>query len=323
LTVCFADDDDSKPDLFVLPRLRRRARAGAKMSAHLFDDPQFEQQTVIRIARHEHYVVLDRATVQDARLSWAARGLLAYLLSLPADWTIRVAHLQQQGGVGRDALRGILRELQSFGYLSGFGKGEQRNGGKIDHELRVYESPRLNPYFLSAAAPTPENPASAQPTPDLPTPEKPSPYKRDSLQTKEETKTETHTHPLRVVPSHVMAEAHASTQGGVGVSKSKFPDEVRERYAANNRDSRGVLLGAGWLTKSEDGCYDRRIEQWLEQQKLFAGTSAPPRRDVSACPDCCGSGMWYPSGFDKGVAKCLHPRLAGGAQDLRPAEATA
>jgi hypothetical protein len=33
------------------------------------------------------------------------------------------------------------------------------------------------------------------------------------------------------------------------------------------------------------------------------------RKDYSACPDCLGSGMWYPGGFEKGVAKCRHAKL--------------
>jgi hypothetical protein len=30
------------------------------------------------------------------------------------------------------------------------------------------------------------------------------------------------------------------------------------------------------------------------------------------CPDCQGSGFWYPEGVEKGVAKCKHERLAEG-----------
>lgn len=33
------------------------------------------------------------------------------------------------------------------------------------------------------------------------------------------------------------------------------------------------------------------------------------RKDYSNCPDCLGSGMWYPGGFEKGVAKCRHEKL--------------
>ncbi|MCA1568309.1 MAG: hypothetical protein LC803_22225 [Acidobacteria bacterium] len=33
------------------------------------------------------------------------------------------------------------------------------------------------------------------------------------------------------------------------------------------------------------------------------------REDARECPDCFGTGMYYPGGFDKGVAKCSHERL--------------
>ena len=37
---------------------------------------------------------------------------------------------------------------------------------------------------------------------------------------------------------------------------------------------------------------------------------AHERKDYSKCPDCQGTGMWYPEGYDKGVAKCRHEKLS-------------
>jgi hypothetical protein len=34
------------------------------------------------------------------------------------------------------------------------------------------------------------------------------------------------------------------------------------------------------------------------------------KKDFSRCPDCAGTGMFYPEGFDKGVARCSHRRLS-------------
>jgi hypothetical protein len=34
--------------------------------------------------------------------------------------------------------------------------------------------------------------------------------------------------------------------------------------------------------------------------------------DTKSCPDCQGSGFWYPEGVEKGVAKCKHKRLKEG-----------
>jgi len=45
-----------------------------------------------------------------------------------------------------------------------------------------------------------------------------------------------------------------------------------------------------------------------------AETSNPAARDsadASKCPDCFGTGMWYPEGYEKGVAKCRHEKLTG------------
>ena len=50
----------------------------------------------------------------------------------------------------------------------------------------------------------------------------------------------------------------------------------------------------------------RQIEAEAAEQKA----SAPAAKvDPSKCPDCFGTGMYYPEGFEKGVARCLHSKL--------------
>jgi len=50
----------------------------------------------------------------------------------------------------------------------------------------------------------------------------------------------------------------------------------------------------------------RQIEAEAAEQKA----STPPRKvDATQCPDCFGTGMYYPQGFDKGVARCQHLKL--------------
>ncbi|MFW2440514.1 MAG: hypothetical protein ACN4GR_14220 [Arenicellales bacterium] len=46
--------------------------------------------TIIRATRRDRYVTIEQHVIEDARLSWAARGLLAYLLSKPDDWKVLV-----------------------------------------------------------------------------------------------------------------------------------------------------------------------------------------------------------------------------------------
>lgn len=44
-----------------------------------------------------------------------------------------------------------------------------------------------------------------------------------------------------------------------------------------------------------------------------AAEPAVSREEARECPDCWGTGMYYPGGFEKGVARCRHERLRPGA----------
>lgn len=74
--------------------------------------------STIRIARRKKYAQIERSTIEDRRLSFRARGVLAWLLAKPDDWTCdgrAVANATEQEG--RDAVYTALKELETFGYL--------------------------------------------------------------------------------------------------------------------------------------------------------------------------------------------------------------
>jgi hypothetical protein len=228
-------------------------------------------ETIVRIRKHErNFLVVENTTVQDERLSWEARGLLVYLLSLPKGWKIRIGHLQKQGGAGRDAVRRILRELQELGYASGVGRESQERGerGRFGQtEIVAYESPSLNPFHTKEKSPSPENPSTVaqpstdSPSTDLPSPENPSTYKeRNSQKTQRQQKTHT---TQRRAGLRAVGAPEESADAGVGVvdSKSRFSFEVRKAHAAANG------LGSGWLQKSRDGSYDELIADAIERSK--------------------------------------------------------
>lgn len=73
--------------------------------------------TIVRAARRDRFVTIDHRAIEDTRLSWAARGLLGYLLSRPNSWQVRVNDLQKRGDLGRDGIYRLLRELRDAGYL--------------------------------------------------------------------------------------------------------------------------------------------------------------------------------------------------------------
>lgn len=51
----------------------------------------------------------------------------------------------------------------------------------------------------------------------------------------------------------------------------------------------------------------RQIEE--EGKSAVSGQKPVVKVDASKCPDCFGTGLWYPGGFDKGVARCSHEKL--------------
>jgi hypothetical protein len=59
-----------------------------------------------------------------------------------------------------------------------------------------------------------------------------------------------------------------------------------------------------------------------KQPPAGAGEAEAPgptvlREEARDCPDCFGTGMYYPSGFEKGVARCKHERLRPGTEVTR------
>jgi hypothetical protein len=73
--------------------------------------------TTIRVAHRRRFTTIDQATVNDERLSFRARGVLAWLLDKADDWRCDSATIARAGTEGRDAIRAALTELEKLGYL--------------------------------------------------------------------------------------------------------------------------------------------------------------------------------------------------------------
>lgn len=127
--------------------------------------------TIIRAPRRDRFLIIDQRAIEDDRLSWAARGLLGYLLSKPDDWKVLVNDLRKRGDLGRDGIYRLLRELRDTGYLRFVRKrdrlGRIRGGTYIVREIATAPDPDL-PDMVEpdTAEPYPVNP-EALPTTDL------------------------------------------------------------------------------------------------------------------------------------------------------------
>lgn len=63
------------------------------------------------------FTLIPNDALQDKKLSWQAKGLLGYLLSLPSDWVVYVSELDKNATNGRESSRGAFKELQDAGYI--------------------------------------------------------------------------------------------------------------------------------------------------------------------------------------------------------------
>ena len=96
------------------------------------------------IVKDEHrsqFVTINTRSMQDARLSWEARGVLAYLLSKPAEWIVRQSDLQAQGKCGKDRVQRIINELRDLGYVTHTRERDPRTGRLGGQTITVHETP--------------------------------------------------------------------------------------------------------------------------------------------------------------------------------------
>ena len=97
---------------------------------------------VIRVRKHpNNFVMLDKTFLEDDRLSFKAKGILAYLLSKPDNWKVIVGNLVKYSKDGKSAVYAGLKELKECGY---YVKTPIRSedGRRISRwESTVYEMP--------------------------------------------------------------------------------------------------------------------------------------------------------------------------------------
>jgi hypothetical protein len=118
--------------------------------------------------------------------------------------------------------------------------------------------------------------------------------------------------------THTPAPAPAPEAGmkqGEGVCVlSGYSYEQRLAYARNQLHIDNPE-GFAMSKRAVSGEFDEAITAWLAELERPGG--AKPERDVSGCPDCHGSGWWYPEGTAKGAARCRHAGLDAEGADAR------
>lgn len=120
-------------------------------------------ESIIKRGRRGEYTVIQNSALRDKRLSLKTKGLFCIMISLPEDWTFSISGLASFVGVGKDAIRVSLRELQDAGYL--LREQAHDDGGKFASTVYVLQE---------NAPPLSENPTTVAPWLEKPTTVKPS-----------------------------------------------------------------------------------------------------------------------------------------------------
>ena len=202
--------------------------------------------TIIRAPRRNRYLVLDQRIIDDTRLSWAARGMLAYLLSRPDNWEVRVTDLQRRGNLGRDGTYRLISDLRSTGYVefqqTRDALGRIRGGSYIVREIP-------NP-------PHPESPDTAVPEPAAPYPVNPEALTTTEVNLLPSTTTTTHNtkerisnldQPTQVIafPDWISAEQQSAAREKVARFETAEAQMLIDEWAG--------AINAGKITKSPLG----------------------------------------------------------------------
>lgn len=95
--------------------------------------------SVFKIEKSKNYTVMSNYHLRDKNLSYKAKGLLSFMLSLPEDWDYSINGLVSISKEGVKAIRNILQELQKYGYL--VIEKKQNEIGQFEYEYLIYEQP--------------------------------------------------------------------------------------------------------------------------------------------------------------------------------------
>ena len=123
--------------------------------------------SVFKIEKNKNYTVMSNYHLRDKKLSYKAKGLLSFMLSLPDDWDYSLNGLCAISKEGRDGIRSILKELQEHHYL----EIEKTRGDKgyFEYNYLIYEIPHYINKEMIKNTPDTGNPYLDVPDMEIPT----------------------------------------------------------------------------------------------------------------------------------------------------------
>ena len=95
--------------------------------------------TKFRVEKNKNYTVMSNIHLRDKNLSYKAKGLLSFMLSLPDDWDYSINGLVSLSKERVKAVRSAIKELEDNKYL--VREKNKLENGRFDYEYSIYEIP--------------------------------------------------------------------------------------------------------------------------------------------------------------------------------------
>ena len=98
--------------------------------------------TKFLVHKNSNYTCINNTVFKEQKMTWAAKGLLCCMLSLPENWDYSIRGLCALSMESRATVQRLLNELQTFGYVK-IKKlyPNETNTGRISYEYHIYETP--------------------------------------------------------------------------------------------------------------------------------------------------------------------------------------
>lgn len=119
-------------------------------------------KNIFRQKRTANFTVVPNEFLHSDKLSFKAKGLLSYLLSLPSDWEVHISHLATASKDGHDSVSSGMAELLEACYVWRRPRCGAEPGG---WEYFVFDAPQTESPFGDSPIrenPTTENPDSGK-----------------------------------------------------------------------------------------------------------------------------------------------------------------
>ena len=95
---------------------------------------------VIRVIKNKNYTTISNQLFKNKTISLKAKGLMAYILSLPNEWELSINGIVACSKEGRAAISSTIKELIESGYIE---RETIRDKGKfVGYDYFVFEQPK-------------------------------------------------------------------------------------------------------------------------------------------------------------------------------------